>query len=126
MPFGFWEAGKPEDGRPWSSSDGLPDQFQRGDKSGGFRSGVVSLRAIRKKIRRSWSLLPALHRAKPRGAIAGLGRTKSRGYCFHFRRYPEGRAIQVAALSEISENGELVSRSSLAKRAALRSFRTGT
>ena len=28
--------GKPEDGRPWSSSDGLPDQSQRGDKSGLF------------------------------------------------------------------------------------------
>ena len=38
----------------------------------------------------------ALHRAQPRGAISGLGRTKSRGYCVHFRRYPEGRAVLVA------------------------------
>ena len=104
--------GKPEDGRPWSSSDGLPDQSQRGDKSGLFwewsalerslRSGRL---AKRPKAARSWSLLPALHRAQPRGAIAGFGRTKSRGYCFHFRRYPEGRAVLVAARSDIARTG---------------------
>ena len=70
MPFGFGVAGKPEDGRPWSSSDGLPDQLQRGDKSGLFwecsalersasrtgeqRSGRL---AKRPKAGRSWSLL---------------------------------------------------------------------
>ena len=108
------------------SSVGVSDQFQRGDKSGGFRSGVVSLRAIRKKIRRSWSYcLPCPGRSLA-GHIAGLGRTQSRGYCVHFRRYPVGRAVLVAALSEISETGEFLSRSSLAKRAALRFFWTGT
>ena len=68
---------EPEDGRPRSSSDGLPDQLQRGDKSGQFwecsaleRSWRSGRLAKRPKAGRSWSLLPALHRAKPCGAIA--------------------------------------------------------
>ena len=53
--------GKPEDGRPWSSSDGLPDQLQRGDKSGQFWEWSALKRSLRSgrlakrpKAGRSW------------------------------------------------------------------------
>ena len=66
----------------------------------------------------------ALERSLRSGRLAKRPKAgRSHGYCVHFRRYPEGRAVFAAALSE---TGELVSRSSLAKRAALSLEPTGT